>query len=234
MTEQIVGLPGVKTGQERDFQDRTIRITPENRAYIIAGKVVDGTLSRDPLNGSDTDVLRPGTLMGKVTATKKYATSILGPILNAEIATSVALEVSVATALEIVRRIGTSGTFDLVGPPAASGVPATESVTFTAIDTGTGIITVDATTLAFIAGSFIVPDDGSGVPVALVDDNIFLKVTDRDRVATDVEFTLPLIAGQIDSTQILGWPSDSGLQQYLIDSLNVNGQGNFLFDHFFE
>lgn len=232
MTEAITGLPGIKT--ERNFTDRHIRISTENRAYIIAGKTVDGTLSRDPLNGTDTDVLRPGLMLGKVTASKKYASSIIGPILNAEIATSVALEVSVATALEIVRRIGTSGTFNLVGPPAASGVPATESVVFTAVDTGTGIITVDATTLAFIAGSFITPDDGSGVPVALVDDNIFIKVTDRDRVSNDAEFILPLIAGQIDSTQILGWPSDTGLQQYIIDSLNVKGQGNFLFDHFFE
>jgi len=232
MTEAITGLPGIKS--ERDFQDRLIRLTPENRAYIITGKTVDGTLSRDPLNGTDTDVLRPGLMLGKVTATGKYAPSILAPIINAEIATATAIEVTAAQAAELVRRVGATGAFNLVGPPTAGGTVIVEDVDYTAVNTTTGVITVDATTAAFIAGSFIMFQDGSGDPVALIDDNVFIKVTDRDRVSQDAPFALPLIAGQIDSSQILNWPSNAPLQAYLVSKLNTQGQGNFLFDHFFE
>lgn len=234
MTDLIVGTPGVKSGQERTFTDRKIRKTVDNRQYLIGGKSIDGSLSRDTLNAGDEDVLRPGMLMGLVTASKKFANAIIGTIINAEIATSVALEVSVAVAKEIVRRFGTTGTFLLTGPPAAAGVVISEIVTYTAVDTSTGIITVDATTAAFIAGSFIQPEDGSEDFSTLIDDNHHTKVTDRDRSDIDVEYPIPLIGGQIDSSQIIFWPSDTSLRTFIVAGLNTAGRGNFLFDHFFE
>lgn len=234
MTNLIGGTPGVKSDQERTFTDRKIRNTVDRRAYVTGGKSIDGSLSRDTLNAGDEDVLRPGMLMGLVTASKKFANAIVGTIINAELAASVALEVSVAVAKEIVRRFGATGTFLLTGPPAAAGVVISEIVTYTGVDTGTGIITVDATTAAFIAGSFIQPEDGSEDFSALVDDNDFTKVTDRDRTDIDVEFPRPLIAGQIDSDKIIFWPSDTSLRTFIVAGLNTAGRGDFLFDHFFE
>lgn len=234
MTEAIVGQPGVQSAQERTFTDRKIRKTVDNRAYLIGGKSIDGSLSRDTLNAGDVDILRPGFLMGIVTASKKFAASIIGTIINAEIATSVAIEVSVDVAKEIVRRFGATGTFNLTGPPAAAGVVITEIVTYTGVDVVTGIITVNATTAAFIAGSFIQPEDGSEDFSVLIDDNEFMRVTDRDRNDIDVDFPLPLLAGQIDSSQIIFWPSDTSLRTFIVAGLNTAGRGDFLFDHFFD
>lgn len=234
MSNQILGNPGVQSGQERAFTDRKIRKTVDGRAYLIGGKTIDGSLSRDTLNAGDNDVLRPGMLMGLVTASKKFANSIVGAIINAEIATATALEVSVEVAAEIVRRFGTSGSFNLTGPPAAAGVVIDEVVDFTAVDLVTGIITVDATVAAFIAGSFIRPEDGSEDFSVLIDDNQHMKVTDRDRNDIDVPFPLPLLAGQIDSSQIIFWPSDTSLRTFIVAGLNTAGRGDFLFDHFFE
>ena len=48
----------------------------------------------------------------------------------------------VNTAAELVRRIGATGTFKLTGPPTAGGAVVTQTVTFSAVNTSTGAITI--------------------------------------------------------------------------------------------
>lgn len=113
---------------------------------LPVSKVIDGSKARDPLNTGDLDVLRNGLLLGKITSGGKYAPSILGVLAAAYDASADTTEmtVSAATAVELVRRIGSSGTFKLTGPPAASGTVQTVTVTYSAVDTTTGVITVTA------------------------------------------------------------------------------------------
>ena len=71
--------------------------------------LIDGTHARDPLNGTDIDVLRAGTLLGRITASGKYAPSVLGILSQAAAASATTVNVSAAVASEIVHRIGRTG-----------------------------------------------------------------------------------------------------------------------------
>lgn len=112
--------------------------------YLANGAVVDGTKARDPGNTDDTFCLRPGLVMGKITSSGKYANSWLGTTSGALTSTGTSITVSAASAAEIVRRIGTSGTFKLTGPPVASGTVRSLTATYSAVDTSTGVVTITA------------------------------------------------------------------------------------------
>ncbi len=224
----VVGTPG--TQAKRTAVSRRILKDPNSAQFLPHGVFIDGSLSRDPTQGvGDEDVLRAGQTIGKVTATDRFATSIIGTILNAEIATATAIEVTVQVALELVRRIGTTGTFILNGPPAAAGVVIQEVVTYTAVDTGTGIITVDATTAAFIAGSQILPEDGSEVILGLLNTEFGLDVTDIDNIDKNVDVAEVLIGGVVFFDKIINAPTDASLVADLKAQLRANGTG-FAFD----
>ncbi len=102
----------------------------------------DKTKSRD-IRSSPTTILLPGQPVGKVTSGGKYASSIIG-VTNGAHASGVTLAVSVATAVELVRRVGASGTFTLVGPPGAAGTVRSVTVTYSAVNVTTGDITITA------------------------------------------------------------------------------------------
>jgi len=226
---QVTGLPGLKS--ERSTSPRHVITNP---VYLPgAAKIINGSLARDPGNTGDLDVLRAGMLMGKITASGKYAPSILGVTTNAEPAGSTSIQVSAAVATELSRRVGATGTFKLTGPPTANGTVVTETVTYSAIS-GTNI-TCTAITNAFVAGSFIQPTDGSETPRTIIEtpaDGI--QVTDEDRVnSIDVPFPRFAVGGVVDSSQILHWPSDTSLQDWIVARLNELSRGKFIFDHGF-
>jgi hypothetical protein len=90
-------------------------------------------LARDPGNGIITN-LRAGTYLGKVTATGFYANSFLGLTNGALTGASTTLTLaSAAMGTELVRRVGATGTINLIGPPAASGVVRTVLATYSAV-----------------------------------------------------------------------------------------------------
>ena len=224
----VVGTPG--TQAKRTAVSRKILKDPLSAQFLPHGVFIDGSKSRDVTQGvGDEDVLRAGQTIGKITATDKFAVSILGVINNAESASSVALEVSVQLAVEIVRRIGTSGTFILKGPPSAAGTVAQEVVTYTGIDTGTGVITVDAISNAYIAGSQILPEDGSENILGLLNTEFGLDVTDIDNIDREVDVDEVLIGGVIFFDRIINAPTDSSLVSDLKAQLRANGTG-FAFD----
>lgn len=226
---QVTGVPGPQT--ERTGQYRCVRKSDQGVRYIPGGKIIDGSKSRDTTNTGYLDVLQPGTVMGKVTASGKYAPSIIGlnTVLHDTSVVTTTMTLPAAIVTEIQRRIGTSGTFTITGPPTAAGTVATETVTFSAIASAT-TITITATSADFAAGSIIAPADGSQTPIALIDDGSGVKVTDDLGVSQDQTYGYFLIGGDLDSSQIVNWSSDTSVQTWLKGQLNSAGSSNFTFD----
>ena len=227
--QKQIGISGVTTRSEA--ARRFIFDSEIAKVVLPAGRVLDASNSRDPLNTGDIVTLRAGVLLGRITASKLWAPSILGT-LSVAFASGTSMTVSVATAIELVRRIGTSGTFTLVGPPSAAGVVDTKTVTFSAVDTGTGVITVVDPTVAFIIGSLIGDTDGSQTIRGLLNDEYGVRVTDTDGVDIDSGFALA-IGGQIRTANVVEYPSDTSLITFVQDALRDVGVG-YAFDDDFE
>ena len=110
---------------------------------------IDGTLTRDPDNPttSRSDVLRDGLPMGQVSATLKYANSIIGVLAAAVANGATQLNcLTTAEAAEITRRIGASGTFYVTGPATAGGTVRSILATFSAVGSGTPVNCVQTIT----------------------------------------------------------------------------------------
>ncbi|KKM53802.1 hypothetical protein LCGC14_1554040 [marine sediment metagenome] len=218
-------LPG--RGTVRQTLRRRILLTPDHAIYLPGGKTISGSTSRDPLNTGDVQYLRAGLLMGKITSGGKYAPSIMGVLTTAydkdsSTGASGVIQVSAATATEMVRRTGATGTFRILGPPTANATTATETFAATAINVTTGVVSISGSFLAadYVAGSFIQPNDGSQTPLGLLDDGDPLKVTDVDEANVDVQLSRFLIGGVLDASQVINWPSDTSLQNWVRAVLN--------------
>ncbi|HEY1923276.1 MAG TPA: hypothetical protein VGG44_11050 [Tepidisphaeraceae bacterium] len=178
---------------------------------------VDGTNSSNPLNAPYTWLLWAGTLMGRVTASGKYANSVLGLSSAAAASAATSVTTDVNTAAEIVRRIGASGTFKLTGPPAAAGTVATEVVTYSAVNTTTGVITCTALSAAAVSGSLIQPTDGSETILTLLCETDGLQIVDQTHTNRVDVFCGTLLAGggTINTGMIVDYPSDPSLKTYV-------------------
>lgn len=220
------------TTAEYQAQFRNIRRSQQGAKYLGQGRVIAGSVSRDPANTAYVDTLQPGMVMGKVTATEKYAPSIIGLTTVAYTSGGTSLTVAAATATEIVRRIGTSGTFTIVGAPTATGTIATATVTFSAVNTTTGVITITNIGADYVLGSFVMPTDGSQTPLVFIDDGTGYKVTDFLGNNVDVEFPLALVGGEIDTSQIINLPPSANTTQlaWLKGQLNSTSGSGFVFD----
>lgn len=222
------GVAGL--GTEKTYTPRSVLAGALGAMYLPQGRIIDGSKSRDPLNTGDLDVLRNGLLMGKITSGGKYAPSVIGKTTVAYDASATAntsLTVGAATAVEIVRRIGATGTFKITGPPTAAGTVATETLTYSAVNTTTGVITITAGNADYVAGSFVRPTDGSETILGVLDE--FTKVTDPDGTSQDTRLARLLIGGIVDASQILNWPSDASLVAWVKAQLRATGYG-WVFD----
>jgi hypothetical protein len=230
------GKPGVLTTYTAT--PREIFLANRQFAQFIAQPVtIDGTLSGNPLNAPFNWLLFAGTLLGRVTATGKYAPSILGVTSAAYAHTggsNTTVSTDVNTAAEIVRRIGTSGTFKLTGPPAASGTVAVQTVTFSAVNTSTGAITITSTGSDAIAGSFIQPTDGSETVVTLLCDAWGKKVADQLNTTRVDVFDSQLLAagGTINTAVVVNYPTDSSLKTWAKAALKTTCPGVNFSDDF--
>ena len=234
MSRTVTGIPGVKT--VRTATPRRVTMSRQGLRYLVGSPTIYGTSSRDPLNTGDVDVLRAGMVMGVISASGKYAPSVLGVTTAAYDKTGTSnttMTVSAATATELNRRIGSSGTFNVTGPPTAAGTVATEIITYSAVDTATGAITITVAGADYVAGSFIQPTDGSETPLCLIDDGYGLKVTDEDDNSIDVPFPNGLMGGYIDASQLYGGvmsgTMDASLKTWL-KATKLNAHGFFTFD----
>jgi hypothetical protein len=219
----MFSVPNGKPGVLPTYSATPREVFLANRqfAQFVASPVtIDGTLSSNPLNAPYTWLLWAGTAMGRVTATGKYANSILGTTTAAYAhsgGTSTSITTDVNTAAEIVRRIGNSGTFKLTAPPASGGTVATQVVTFSGVNTTTGVITVTALSADAISGAFIQPTDGSDSIVTLLCDTWGKKVADQlNTTRVDVlEAQLLAAGGTINTAVIVNYPTDTSLKAWI-------------------
>lgn len=161
----VNGLPG--TGTELVSTPKTILRSLDNIKYAAGGVVLDGTLSGDPTNATGPTILNPGLTLGKVTTTGKYAPTIIGATTAALGGGQTTLSVSAAVATELVRRVGASGTFNLVGAPAVGQTVRSRAITYSAVNTTTGVITMTADAAAAVSAvnqiNSMVTVDNTGV-----------------------------------------------------------------------
>lgn len=160
-------------------------ISAMNRAVPIAA-IIDGTKSRDPDNTGTINVLRAGLLMGKVTTTGKYANSVIGVTTAALGGNQTTLKATAQAVTELVRRVGSSGTFTLSGAEATGQVARSRTVTYSAAS-GTSIT---ITALGAIAGvnqvnSIVTVDStGSGTFIITVEGVSTAAITYSATIAT--------------------------------------------------
>lgn len=231
---QVVGLPGVRAS--KTALHRLVFRGGWMPDIFPQGKIVQSGKARDPGNAATPTVLRPGTLMGIISATGKYGATILGVTTGAYTSGGTSLTVSPAQAVEIVRRVGSSGTGTLkaIGPPTAAGTVATTAITYSAVNTTTGVITVTSLGVDKVAGTLITAADGSQVPNTIIPDGFGLKVTDYDGNDLDTPFAELPISGIIDVNQILpSYPADTSIQAYIKASLSTASGGKFIFSDAF-
>lgn len=149
-----IGLPGYSA--ERIANHRHIAADGYLQ-FLPGGLTLDGAKTRDvgntDYNASTNPYamhrLQAGVMLGKVTSSGKYANSFLGYSNGA--LTGAGTELTLAStrhARELVRRIGATGTFKLIGPPTAAGTVRERTVTYSAVDTTTGVVTITAVGVA--------------------------------------------------------------------------------------
>jgi hypothetical protein len=224
----ILGRPGVSA---RRGVAHKIVAQDGFYSFLPGGGVIDGAKARDPSNAEDTRTLQPGLLMGKVTASGKYANSILGVTAGAYTSGGTSLTVTAAQAVEIARRVGPSGNLYYIGPPSAAGTNAvTGPIAFSAVNTGTGVITTSTLGVNKIAGTLVVAGDGSEVPVTVIPDGWGIAVPTSD---ADVDFPQIPTAGLLRPDMVIHYPTDASLVAWLRASLNRTGGGLFQFTDLF-
>ena len=220
-------LPGVLTQRTAVYG----LVTIGQEEFFPGGIVIDGANSRDPLNSSYPYELRAGVLLGKISASGKYGASVLGVTTAAVAAGATSLSVAPAVAQEIVRRIGNTGSFKLTGPATAGGTVATQVAAFTAVNTTSGAVTVNAMTAACVAGAFVQPTDGSETPLTFVPNGYPLRVVNYDQLNIDVPEARCPIGGVVRSKNIVNWPTDPALMAWVVAALAAPGQSHFVFEH---
>jgi hypothetical protein len=240
----VAGLPGIHlerltTGNYTAVPKEVFKTRATFAAMLSnAPRLIDGGLSRDTISSTNPGqwtVLGAGSLLGRVTATGRYASSVIGLTTVNYVSGGTSLTVSLATAAELVRRIGTSGTFKLTGPPSANGTIATTVVTYSAVNLATGVVTVSNIGVNYLLGSLVQPSDGSETIKTFVPDKYGMKVTEDAGGVTNLIVPFPQLpqSGVVIASALLGYPTDvvnlQTLQAYIKAALRVSA-GPFSFD----
>lgn len=137
----VLGQPGYRDAIYAT--PKYVFTSPADQQFLPGGKWIDGAKSRDTSNTNYTDRLQSGVVMGKVAVTGLYANSFFGQNTVAYDG-STTFTIGVAEAVELVRRIGSTGSMTVTGPPAAAGVVRSLSLTYSAVNQSTGAVTVTA------------------------------------------------------------------------------------------
>ena len=199
--------------------------------------VLDGNLADDPDN-ANTNMpwyLRAGMVLGLVTASKKFAPSILGVLQSAYSHTNsldAHLFVTPAQAVAIARRMAydLTTTLTLTGPPTASGTSVQQTVTVSSINTITGNITMTGALGAdAIAGSLVGGVDGSQNPLTVLDKEDGLVIVTPMFVRYDAGFAL-LTRGTLLTANIVNYPTNAVLIAWLQGCMSAAAGGKFTFD----
>ena len=245
-------LPGI--GSTTTATPRSLFLTYDGVEYLRKNLIIDGTLSRDPDNTGDVDVLRAGIALTHNPTDNKYASTILGTVDSAYTG-EVSLTLTTQCATEVVRRIGSTGTegFLIVGPDTSiddaqyeTANVLAELVTYSAVNVSTGVVTVTALSNNYAVGSWIIGtqalrnssnviNDGTEpllYATLLLGEEYGIKVTDDNDASQDAAFAKPVIAGQVDTNRIVNYPTDRGMQLWLKRELRNDAIGLSFSDDF--
>lgn len=224
LNNNVYGGPGITT--MGSAEPRNIFMNNGDGAlFWPGGGILDGSEARDVGNGDNTNVLRAGVILGKVTASDRLAPSIIGLLAAAhdtsEDTTTLTLTADQVT--EIQRRIGASGKLNLIGPPTADGTVVTEEVTYSAVASST-TLTIEATDADFAAGSIIAPNDGSETPLCVLADEYGVRVTDANGTDVDPYARRLAVAGILNTAKLVDWPTEASTLAWLKSQLQDDGR----------
>jgi hypothetical protein len=115
----------------------------------------------------------------------------------------------------------------LTGPPAASGTVAVQVVTYSAVNTTTGVVTCTALSAAAVTASLIQPTDGSETILTLLCETDGLQIIDQTHTNRMDVFCGTLLAGggTINTGMIVNYPSDPSLKSYVKSALKATCPG---------
>ena len=191
-------------------------------AQFIAGPAtIDGRNSGNPANAPYPWVLWAGTLLGRLANSGRYAPGVIGPTTASYAHAGpggTTLALAPATAAEVARRVGPTGTLKLTGPATPGGPVATQVVAYSAVNPATGQVTLAAAAAAdAIAGSFVQAVDGSEVLVTVLCDAWGVSVADPFGGARVDAQTGQLLAagGTLDVAALVDYPADPGLRAWV-------------------
>ena len=224
----VFGLAGFLP--ETTWTPKTFLDQQSGRLNLEIGGIINGSASRDATNSMDTSSLFPGLLMGLRSSDSLWAPSIIGPTTASASASATTITVGAAMAVELVRRVGGSGTFKIVGPPTSGGTVASETVTYSAVNTSSGAITCTAITNAYISGAFVQPLDGSQTILGIL--NQETRTTDINGNNQNVVLGSLVVGGVVKSSQLTNWPSDTSLRAYIKAALRAVGYAYMFTDDF--
>lgn len=140
----ILGGPGVS--DERTYAHKYV-FRDGKFETLPGGGWIDATKSRDCFVSGATaaaEVLQGGLFMGQLTGRTTWTNSFFGKTTAAVLQGATTLTVAALEAVEIVRRNGATGTLYIVGPPVANGPASVGLITYSGINTTTGVITATA------------------------------------------------------------------------------------------
>lgn len=197
------GTPGISS--QYSATPRSVWASANDRHYLPGMFTIDGSKSRDPRNTSNTDFLQAGTLMGKITSGGKYAPSILG-LSDTAYNGSTTITLLPATAVELVRRIGTTGTFKVTGPPTAAGVSRTQTLTYSAVNTTSGATTVTALSVNQVENiRFNIASTAGNLQLNVAKpDGTFVTTANAAHSATDATYLAAINSALDTATGVIG------------------------------
>lgn len=178
-------LPGQVTGQTYS----PINVLFSTKGVIYGQGVVDATKAYDGSNTNYEDELRPGTPMGRITASKLWVPCKRTTVATGGGGTSQSIAVVDARAF----RAG-----DTISVGADTGK------TIASVNYASNTITISESAFTFADGEAVIVADGSQTCLGILNEFMKLKDVHFDGLWRNKPFAQLVIAGEVDYSKILG------------------------------
>jgi hypothetical protein len=223
------GVSGIGTTRNATYG----RVITRDARYVPGGVVLQGSKWYDNGNTGSVRTIRPGHI-GKLSS-NKIVPAVFGPTTVAYVSGETSLTVSATTALAIYQALGSSGTLYLLGgllAPTTTALVLATAVTFSAINTSTGVLTIADLGANRAAGGMLLSFQpallgGTGglthpnIGLGIIDRHEGVKATDYDGNDQDCDLAEFATGGLVDCDQLPVWPSNEFIQQVLAHNLTL-------------